>query len=104
MAGQLLWSAVVLIRYSGTPRSSRFSGQVGIQPSQAQAGPSFVPGQNLLGIAIQGAGLGVERALPQSGGPAKGLGHPPILPNIDPVINVSGLPGDRSGVAITSGA
>ena len=29
-----------------------------------------MPGQDLPGIAVQGSGLGVERALPQSGGPA----------------------------------
>ena len=45
-----------------------FVDQIGIQSCPMQAGARFVPGEDLLGIAVEGSGLGVECALPQSGG------------------------------------
>jgi FAD binding domain len=41
-----------------------FGDQVGIQAGALQAGACFVAGEDLLGIAVEGMGLGVECALP----------------------------------------
>jgi hypothetical protein len=59
----LLICAVSIIsrRFAGL---RRLRGQAGIQSGQTQTGPGFVPGQDLLGIAVKGSGLGVKRALP----------------------------------------
>ena len=46
-----------------------FADQIGIQSRAMQTGVRFVPREDLLGIAVEGLSLGVERALPQSGGP-----------------------------------